>query len=74
MSSAMQTAAAASAGQESFAALFAESLTRQELKQGEVITAEVVRVDQNHVVVNAGLKSEAYIPLEEFRNDRGEVD
>ncbi|MFN7570292.1 MAG: 30S ribosomal protein S1 [Betaproteobacteria bacterium] len=70
----MQTAAAASAGQESFAALFAESLTRQELKQGEVITAEVVRVDQNHVVVNAGLKSEAYIPLEEFRNDRGEVD
>ncbi|MFN9480336.1 MAG: 30S ribosomal protein S1 [Betaproteobacteria bacterium] len=70
----MQTAAAASAGQESFAALFAESLTRQELKQGEVITAEVVRVDQNHVVVIAGLKSEAYIPLEEFRNDRGEVD
>jgi small subunit ribosomal protein S1 len=74
MSSAMQSGAAAAAGHESFAALFAESLTRQELKQGEVITAEVVRIDQNHVVVNAGLKSEAYIPVEEFRNDRGELD
>ena len=61
-------------GAESFAALFQESLTRQEMRAGEVITAEVVRVDYNFVVVNAGLKSEAYIPLEEFRNDTGEVD
>ncbi len=59
---------------ESFAALFEESLARQEMRAGEVITAEVVRVDQNHVVVNAGLKSESYIPVEEFRNDRGEVE
>ena len=58
---------------DSFAALFAESLARQEMKQGEVITAEVVRVDYNFVVVNAGLKSEAYIPLEEFKDDRGEL-
>lgn len=57
----------------SFAALFEESLSRQEMKQGEVITAEVVRVDYNFVVVNAGLKSEAYIPLEEFKDDRGEL-
>jgi small subunit ribosomal protein S1 len=34
----------------------------------------VVRVDQNFVVVNAGLKSESYIPIDEFRSDRGEVD
>ncbi|MCX8113473.1 MAG: 30S ribosomal protein S1 [Burkholderiaceae bacterium] len=60
--------------EESFAALFEESLARQEMKQGEVITAEVVRVDGNFVIVNAGLKSEAYIPIEEFKNDRGEVD
>ena len=59
---------------ESFAALFEESLTRHEMRAGEVITAEVVRVDFNFVVVNAGLKSEAYIPLEEFRNDTGELD
>jgi small subunit ribosomal protein S1 len=61
-------------GKESFAALFEESLARKEMRAGEVITAEVVRVDYNFVVVNAGLKSEAYIPLEEFKNDLGEVD
>ncbi len=59
---------------ESFADLFAESLAKQEMKQGEVIPAEVVRVDYNYVVVNAGLKSESFIPIEEFKNDRGEID
>jgi small subunit ribosomal protein S1 len=56
---------------ESFEALFEESLTRQEMRIGEVITAEVVRMDQNFVVVNAGLKSESFIALEEFRDDAG---
>ena len=59
---------------ESFAALFEESLLRQEMRAGEVITAEVVRLDQNFVVVNAGLKSESFIAIEEFRSDRGEVE
>tara|TARA_Y100001960_G_scaffold201980_1_gene211074 strand:- start:1375 stop:3132 length:1758 start_codon:yes stop_codon:yes gene_type:complete len=59
---------------ESFAALFEESLARQEMRIGELITAEVVRVDFNIVVVNAGLKSESFIPVEEFKNDRGEVE
>ena len=68
------TAAAAVNPAESFAALFEESLTRKEMRAGEVITAEVVRVDQNFVVVNAGLKSESFIPAEEFKNDRGEVE
>ncbi len=59
---------------ESFAELFEESLKRAEMRTGEVITAEVVRVEHNHVVVNAGLKSEAYVPIEEFKNDQGEVE
>lgn len=59
---------------ENFAKLFEESLTRKEMRVGEVITAEVVRVDYNFVVVNAGLKSESYIPIEEFKNDRGEIE
>jgi small subunit ribosomal protein S1 len=59
---------------ESFAALFEESLTRKEMRVGEVITAEVVSVDPNYVVVNAGLKSESIIPSEEFKNDAGEVE
>jgi small subunit ribosomal protein S1 len=67
------TQQAANVANESFAALFEESLNRQEMRAGEVITAEVVRVDYNFVVVNAGLKSESYIPLEEFKNDSGEL-
>ncbi|SFM31762.1 30S ribosomal protein S1 [Nitrosomonas communis] len=59
---------------ENFAKLFEESLTRKEMRVGEVITAEVVRIDYNFVVVNAGLKSESYIPIEEFKNDRGEIE
>jgi len=59
---------------ESFAELFQESLHRTEMRPGEVITAEVVRVEHNFVVVNAGLKSEAYIPIDEFKNDQGVVD
>ncbi|MDR2129047.1 MAG: 30S ribosomal protein S1 [Burkholderiaceae bacterium] len=59
---------------ESFAELFEESLKRTEMRSGEVITAEVVRVEHNFVVVNAGLKSEAYIPIEEFKSDQGELE
>nr|WP_238376498.1 30S ribosomal protein S1 [Thiobacillus denitrificans] len=59
---------------ESFAALFEESLSHQEMRQGEVITAEIVGIDHNFVTVNAGLKSESLIPLEEFKNDQGEVE
>src|SRR3989454_744200 len=70
----MSNAAPALAPQESFAALFEESLTRKEMRTGEVITAEVVRVDMNYVVVNAGLKSESFIAIEEFKNDKGEVE
>ena len=44
----------AATGGESFADLFAESIKNQDMKSGEVISAEVVRIDHNFVVVNAG--------------------
>ncbi len=69
----MQTQTAG-AGGESFAALFEESIKHSDMRPGEVISAEVVRIDYNHVVVNAGLKSESYIPIDEFKNDQGEVE
>ncbi len=59
---------------ESFAAMFEESISKQEMRHGEVITAEVVGIDDNFVTVNAGLKSESLIPVEEFKNDRGAVE
>ncbi|OGU20481.1 MAG: 30S ribosomal protein S1 [Hydrogenophilales bacterium RIFOXYD1_FULL_62_11] len=57
-----------------FAAMFEESLEHQEMRQGEVITAEIVGIDGNFVTVNAGLKSESLIPIEEFKNDLGEIE
>src|SRR4029079_4689771 len=68
------TPAAANPPMEDFAKLFEESLSRQEMRQGELITAEVTRVGYNVVVVNAGLKSESFIPIEEFKNDQGTVE
>ena len=59
---------------ENFAQLFEESSTRQETRSGEVITAEVVAIDRNHVVLNANLKSDALIPREEFVNIQGELE
>ena len=59
---------------DSFAAMFEESLTRKEMRAGELITAQVVRIDHNVVIVNAGLKSESWIPVEEFLNDKGELE
>ncbi len=69
-----QTQTATTGGGESFAAMFEESLKSADLRVGEVISAEVVRIEFNHVVVNAGLKSEAYVPIEEFKNDQGELE
>jgi small subunit ribosomal protein S1 len=66
--------AAAVQDPDSFAAMFEESLTRKEMRAGELITAQVVRVDHNMVVVNAGLKSESLIPIEEFLDAKGELE
>ena len=49
-------------------------MTRKEMRAGELITAQVVRVDHNMVVVNAGLKSESLIPIEEFLDAKGELE
>ncbi|MFC4158840.1 30S ribosomal protein S1 [Chitinimonas lacunae] len=58
---------------ESFAALFEESLQYKEMRLGEVITAEVVGIEDKFIVVNAGLKSESLIDINEFKNDQGEL-
>ncbi|NOR35135.1 MAG: 30S ribosomal protein S1 [Woeseiaceae bacterium] len=55
---------------ESFAELFEESFASQQIKPGSIITGIVVAVNDDVVIVSAGLKSEAVIPLEEFKNDK----
>ena len=55
---------------ESFAELFEESFASQQIKPGSIITGTVVAVNDDVVIVSAGLKSEAVIPLEQFKNDK----
>ena len=57
---------------ESFAELFEESFASQQIKPGSIIIGTVVAVNDDVVLVSAGLKSEAVIPLEQFKNDKHE--
>ena len=60
---------------ESFAELFEQSQTNlAKLKPGAIVTGVVVEVRGDVVVINAGLKSEGIVPIEQFRNDAGEID
>ena len=60
---------------ESFAELFEASQTNlAKLKPGSIVTGIVVQVRTDVVVINAGLKSEGIVPIEQFRNDAGEID
>ena len=59
---------------ESFAELFEQSLANQRIRPGMILTGLIVDVTADVVIVNVGLKSEAVIPLEQFKNERGEVE
>ncbi|MCH8250003.1 MAG: 30S ribosomal protein S1 [Proteobacteria bacterium] len=58
---------------ESFAELFEESFASQHIKPGSIITGIIVAINDDVVIVSAGLKSEAVIPIEQFKNDKSEV-
>ena len=59
---------------ESFADLFEESMALKEMRQGEIITAEVISIDSDFVIVNAGLKSESLIKTDEFLDSKGDIE
>jgi small subunit ribosomal protein S1 len=59
---------------ESFAELFEESFASQQIKPGAIIKGTVVAVNDDVVLISAGLKSEAVIPIEQFQNEKGESD
>jgi small subunit ribosomal protein S1 len=59
---------------ESFAQLFEDSLANQRIRPGMILTGLVVDVSEDVVIVNVGLKSEAVIPVEQFKNERGELE
>jgi len=59
---------------ESFAELFENSLANQRIRPGMILQGLVVEVTDDIVIVNVGLKSEAVIPVEQFKNERGELE
>ncbi|WHZ18450.1 MAG: SSU ribosomal protein S1p [Rhodanobacteraceae bacterium] len=59
---------------ESFAELFEQSQSLAKLKPGAIVSGTVVEIRPDVVVVNAGLKSEGIVPIEQFRNERGELE
>lgn len=59
---------------ENFAELFEESLKQQEMRIGEVVTAEVIGIDNNFVMLSAGLKSESLVPVAEFKDNNNELE
>jgi small subunit ribosomal protein S1 len=59
---------------ESFAELFEQSLKQDSLQPGAIVTGQVVDIDNGFVTVHAGLKSEGIIPIEQFCNDKGELE
>lgn len=59
---------------ESFAELFEQTFASQQIKPGAIIMGTIVAINDDVVIVTAGLKSEAVIPIEQFRNDKGETE
>ncbi len=59
---------------QSFAEMFEESLAHQEMNRGAVVIGTVIEIQPDSVIVNAGLKSEGVIPIEEFKNASGELE
>lgn len=56
---------------ESFAELFEESLKELEMAPGSILTGTIVAIENDFVIVHAGLKSEGVIPLEQFKDEKG---
>ena len=60
---------------ESFAELFEQSqIALVKLKPGAIVSGVVVEIRSDVVVINAGLKSEGVVPIEQFRNEQGELE
>ena len=70
----MNASFAETAMTESFAEMFEQSQSIANLKPGSIVLGIVVEIRSDVVVINAGLKSEGIVPIEQFRNEQGELE
>lgn len=61
-----------SVSSESFAQLFEES--QISMVPGSVVSGTIIRITSDYVVVSAGLKSEAIIPIDQFLDEKGQCE
>ena len=59
---------------ESFAELFEESISNNQMKSGAILKGVILDIEDDFVIVNAGLKSEGVIPKSQFLNEKGELE
>ena len=59
---------------ESFAELFEESLNTIEMSPGSIVMGTVIDIEEDWIIVHAGLKSEGVIPKSQFLNEEGNCD
>jgi small subunit ribosomal protein S1 len=59
---------------ESFAELFEQSFASQQIRPGAILMGKVVEINDDVVIVSAGLKSESVIPADQFKNEKGEFE
>ncbi len=59
---------------ENFESLFENSQYSLNIKKGQIIKANVIEITSDHAVLNAGLKSEALVNLDQFENLEGKIE
>ena len=59
---------------ENFKELFEQSLKQTEMRLGKIIEATVVSIDKDFAMIDAGLKSESYVPVSSLKNSNGEIE
>src|SRR5215831_18879298 len=69
----VETEQSSGGGDENFAALFEESLKREDVKEGDIVRGRVIQVAKDYAVIDIGYKSEGQVPLAEFTDPEGKV-
>ncbi len=58
---------------EIFGKLFKKSIKKKNIKQGSIIKGKIIDIDHKNVIIDSGLKSESYVPIEQFKNSKGKI-
>ena len=60
--------------EQTFEELFESSQYNQNIKPGQIIEANVIKITSDHAVLSAGLKSESFVNINQFKNSDGEIE